>query len=162
MPLDRAFSLSGVDKVVAGSISAGTVRMGDTLCLAHARDRILRVRSLQTHGSTIDVVGGGHRCSNGLPGLAREDVQRGQNDDRRVFAAAGLETTTTARPTRPAQVGHMKPGCRRSLAIREAFFSDSIQDLKFELGSVPPPPLALQKAAPAILTISRHPLPQGI
>lgn len=78
MPLDRAFTLSGVGTVVAGSITTGTVHVGDTLCLAHAPDKPLRVRSLQSHGSNVDSASAGQRCAIGLAGLARDDVQRGQ------------------------------------------------------------------------------------
>ncbi len=77
MPLDRVFSLAGVGTVVAGSIAAGRVRLGDALCLAHAPERPLRVRSLQSHGSELAQASAGERCAIGLAGLAREDVQRG-------------------------------------------------------------------------------------
>jgi selenocysteine-specific elongation factor len=78
LPLDRVFSLAGVGTVVAGSIAAGDVCVGDLLCLAHAPGRLLRVRSLQTHGTETARAARGQRCAVGLAGVAREDVERGQ------------------------------------------------------------------------------------
>ncbi|NML46617.1 selenocysteine-specific translation elongation factor [Ramlibacter sp. G-1-2-2] len=78
MPLDRVFTLPGTGTVVAGSIAAGSVRVGDALCLAHAPQQPLRVRSLQSHGVELQEAQAGQRCAVGLAGLAREDAQRGQ------------------------------------------------------------------------------------
>src|SRR5690606_22520559 len=77
MPLDRVFSVDGIGTVVAGSIAAGGVRVGDTLALAHEPGRTLRVRSLQSHGDTVATARLGQRCAIGLAGLAREQVERG-------------------------------------------------------------------------------------
>ncbi|MFA7503947.1 MAG: selenocysteine-specific translation elongation factor [Burkholderiaceae bacterium] len=77
MPLDRVFSVDGIGTVVAGGIAAGSVRVGDSLALAHEPGRALRVRSLQRHGETVASAGPGQRCAIGLAGLARERVERG-------------------------------------------------------------------------------------
>ena len=77
MGLDRVFTLDGVGTVVAGSIAAGSVRIGDALCLAHAPDRSYRVRSLHTHGAAVDAAHAGQRCAVGLAGLERGAVERG-------------------------------------------------------------------------------------
>lgn len=77
MPLDRAFTVDGIGTVVAGSIAAGTVRVGDVLALAHDPGHGLRVRSLQSHGVAVESAGPGQRCAVGLVGLARERVERG-------------------------------------------------------------------------------------
>src|SRR5690606_27948130 len=77
MPLDRAFTVDGIGTVVAGSIAAGTVRVGDVLALAHDPGHGLRVRSLQAHGVAVESAGPGQRCAVGLVGLARERVERG-------------------------------------------------------------------------------------
>lgn len=77
MPLDRVFTVAGIGTVVAGSIAGGCVCVGDVLALAHAPDRPLRVRSLQSHGAAVGEAGPGQRCAIGLAGLARENVERG-------------------------------------------------------------------------------------
>jgi len=78
MGLDRVFTLSGIGTVVAGSIGAGTVRLGDALCLAHDPAHTWRVRSLQSHGLTVQEAHAGQRCAIGLAGLERGKVERGQ------------------------------------------------------------------------------------
>lgn len=78
MGLDRAFTLDGVGTVVAGSIAAGTVRIGDTLCLAHAPEKPYRVRSLHVHNQNVESAHAGQRCAVGLAGLERSAVERGQ------------------------------------------------------------------------------------
>jgi len=78
MGLDRAFTLDGVGTVVAGSVSAGSVGIGDSLCLAAAPERDYRVRSLQVHSRAAQEAHAGQRCAVGLAGLERSDDLRGQ------------------------------------------------------------------------------------
>lgn len=78
MGLDRAFTLDGVGTVVAGSIAAGGVAIGDTLSLAGAPDRGYRVRSLHVHNRGAETARAGQRCAVGLAGLERSDDLRGQ------------------------------------------------------------------------------------
>jgi selenocysteine-specific elongation factor len=78
MGLDRVFTLDGVGTVVAGSIAAGAVRIGDALCLAHAPDTTYRVRSLHVHNRAVETATAGQRCAVGLAGLERSAVERGQ------------------------------------------------------------------------------------
>jgi selenocysteine-specific elongation factor len=78
MGLDRAFTLDGVGTVVAGSVSAGAVAIGDALCLASTPDATYRVRSLQVHSRAAQTAEAGQRCAVGLAGLERTDELRGQ------------------------------------------------------------------------------------
>jgi selenocysteine-specific elongation factor len=78
MGLDRAFTLDGIGTVVAGSIAAGTLRVGDQLCLAHAPDKPYRVRSLHSHNQSVMSATAGQRCAVGLAGLERSEALRGQ------------------------------------------------------------------------------------
>ena len=78
MGLDRAFTLDGVGTVVAGSIAAGRVAIGDALALAMAPERSYRVRSLHVHNRGADAADAGQRCAVGLAGLERSDDLRGQ------------------------------------------------------------------------------------
>jgi len=123
MPLDRVFSLAGVGTVVAGSITAGSVRVGDALCLAHAPDRLLRVRSLQSHGSEITQAHAGQRCAIGLAGLAREDAQRGQVLCTPGIAQAGTRldgwlqvAATEGVPLRSGTLVHLHLGTQDCMA----------------------------------------------
>ena len=78
MGLDRAFTLDGVGTVVAGSVSAGGVAIGDALSLASTPDDTYRVRSLQVHSRAAQAAQAGQRCAVGLAGLERTDELRGQ------------------------------------------------------------------------------------
>ena len=78
MGLDRAFTLDGVGTVVAGSVSAGGVTIGDALSLAASPDDSYRVRSLQVHSRAAQAAQAGQRCAVGLAGLERTDELRGQ------------------------------------------------------------------------------------
>ena len=78
MGLDRAFTLDGVGTVVAGSVSAGHVAIGDGPCLAGSPDKDYRVRSLQVHSRAAQEAHAGQRCAVGLAGLERTDDLRGQ------------------------------------------------------------------------------------
>jgi len=78
MGLDRAFTLDGVGTVVAGSVSAGKVAIGDGLSLAGAPGKEYRVRSLQVHSRAAQAAHAGQRCAVGLAGLERSDELRGQ------------------------------------------------------------------------------------
>ena len=78
MGLDRAFTLDGIGTVVAGSIQAGEVKVGDSLALAHEPQRTYRVRSLQVHGQAVEKAQAGERCAIALAGLEKGQCERGQ------------------------------------------------------------------------------------
>ena len=77
MGLDRVFTLDGIGTVVAGSVTAGSVQVGETLCLSHNPRTVYRVRSVQRHNQAVDLASRGQRCSIGLVGLDRNHVERG-------------------------------------------------------------------------------------
>lgn len=77
MGLDRVFTLDGIGTVVAGSVSAGRVAVGDSLCLAHDPATSYRVRSLHSHNQSVPSAQAGQRCAIGLVGLERSRVERG-------------------------------------------------------------------------------------
>lgn len=77
MGLDRVFTLDGIGTVVAGSIAAGQVSVGDSLCLAHEPATLYRVRSLHSHNQSVQTAQAGQRCAVGLVGLERAQVERG-------------------------------------------------------------------------------------
>ncbi len=62
---DRSFEVRGAGRVVTGTLSAGTVRVGDELLVGTRR---ARVRGLQTLGRTVDVVVGPARVAVNLGG----------------------------------------------------------------------------------------------
>ncbi|MET0310557.1 MAG: selenocysteine-specific translation elongation factor [Burkholderiaceae bacterium] len=123
MGLDRVFSLGGVGTVVAGTIAAGSVRIGDSLCLAHAPGRALRVRSLQAHGRAVEEAIAGQRCAIGLAGLERSEVERGQVlcDPEVASASTRIDAWLRVAPTedgafRSGTLVHVHAGTQERMA----------------------------------------------
>ncbi|HLJ92735.1 MAG TPA: selenocysteine-specific translation elongation factor [Gemmataceae bacterium] len=77
MAIDRSFIVQGHGTVVTGSVTAGSLRVGDDVEWLPRRERV-RVRSLQNHDTAIDEVHRGMRAAINLAGVSHEDVIRGQ------------------------------------------------------------------------------------
>ena len=76
--VDRAFSVSGAGTVVTGTLTAGTLRVGDTLTLlGHDGARPVTVRSVQSHNDSVPEIGPTHRVAVNLRGISAQDVHRG-------------------------------------------------------------------------------------
>jgi selenocysteine-specific elongation factor len=77
MAIDRSFIVQGHGTVVTGSVTAGTLRVGDEVEWLPKRERV-RVRSLQNHDQPVEEVHRGMRAAINLAGVPHEDVIRGQ------------------------------------------------------------------------------------
>ncbi len=77
LAIDRAFVVQGHGTVVTGSVTSGSVRVGDELEWQPRGERV-RVRSLQNHDRAVEEVHRGQRAAINLPGVRHEDVIRGQ------------------------------------------------------------------------------------
>jgi selenocysteine-specific elongation factor len=86
--VDRAFAAKGAGTVVTGTLTGGSLRVGDELVIAGAK---VRVRALQSHGESLDVAPPGRRVAVNLSGVAHHDVRRG---DALVRAAQWHDTAT--------------------------------------------------------------------
>jgi len=76
MTVDRVFTVQGRGTVVTGSALHGSVRTGDTLHVWPA-DETCRVRDLQAHGASHELLGRGQRCAINLSGIDKEQLERG-------------------------------------------------------------------------------------
>ncbi|MBQ3060486.1 MAG: selenocysteine-specific translation elongation factor [Desulfovibrio sp.] len=76
LPVDRVFSMKGHGTVVTGTVIAGTVESGTELCCMPS-GRPCRVRGLQRHSETVQVLEAGQRCAVNIQGLDVADVERG-------------------------------------------------------------------------------------
>src|SRR5437764_11157178 len=83
MAIDRSFIVQGHGTVVTGSVTSGSVRVGDEVEWLPRGEKV-RVRSLQNHDRPVDEVHRGQRAALNLAGVHHEDVIRGQE-----VAAAG-------------------------------------------------------------------------
>jgi selenocysteine-specific elongation factor len=77
MPIDRSFIVQGHGTVVTGSVTSGSLRVGDEVEWLPSGQRV-RVRSLQNHDQTVDEVHRGQRAAINLAGVHHEQVIRGQ------------------------------------------------------------------------------------
>ncbi len=76
--VDRAFAAAGAGTVVTGTLTGGTLTVGDELVVARARDeQPVRVRSLQSLNVAHDVIGPGNRVAVNLVGVHHDEVRRG-------------------------------------------------------------------------------------
>jgi selenocysteine-specific elongation factor len=77
MAIDRSFIVQGHGTVVTGSVTAGSVRVGDEVEWLPRGEKV-RIRSLQNHDRPVEEVHRGMRAAINLAGVHHEDVIRGQ------------------------------------------------------------------------------------
>ena len=76
--VDRSFSVSGAGTVITGTLSVGTLRVGDALERRGAGPaRQVRVRSLQSCGEAVDEIGPVSRAAVNLRGVDADALTRG-------------------------------------------------------------------------------------
>src|SRR5438067_4077088 len=79
IPIDRAFSLSGIGLVVTGTVAAGEVAPGDHLVLS-PRGIEVRVRGIHAHNRPIEKASAGERCALNLAGSFPEGGEPRRGD----------------------------------------------------------------------------------
>jgi selenocysteine-specific elongation factor len=77
LAIDRSFVVQGHGTVVTGSVTSGTLKVGDEVEWQPRGQRV-RVRSLQNHDRGVDEVHRGQRAAINLAGVDHGDVIRGQ------------------------------------------------------------------------------------
>lgn len=76
LPVDRAFVLTGFGAVVTGTLSGGTLSVGDPIELQPS-GRLGRVRGLQSYKRDVKTALPGSRVAVNISGLNRNEIQRG-------------------------------------------------------------------------------------
>ena len=76
LPIDRAFTMTGFGTVVTGTLTDGTLHVGDEIEIVPSGARG-RIRGLQTHRRSIDAARPGSRVAANLTGIDREALERG-------------------------------------------------------------------------------------
>lgn len=74
--VDRVFAAKGSGTVVTGTSADGEFRVGETMIVGPDR-RECRIRSIQTHGRSVDAIGPGHRVALNLTGVDHTELVRG-------------------------------------------------------------------------------------
>ena len=76
LPIDRVFVLSGFGTVVTGTLSGGTLSVGDAVAVQPG-DKAGRVRGLQSYKREVETALPGSRVAVNVAGINSGDIQRG-------------------------------------------------------------------------------------
>src|SRR5690606_17948385 len=88
LPVDRLFTVSGFGTIVTGTLTGGSLRVGQEVRIEPG-GRESRIRSLQSHKQQVEEAHPGSRVAVNLTGLSVEDVHRGD-----VLTRPGVITPT--------------------------------------------------------------------
>ncbi|MGH2545263.1 MAG: selenocysteine-specific translation elongation factor [Actinomycetota bacterium] len=109
--IDRSFTIRGAGTVVTGTLTGGTLTVGDEV-VVHPDGVTARIRSLQTHRRPVEVAEPVSRVAANLAATSREEVVRGD-----VLARPGQWRPTSAIEVRLLPVRSLE----RPLTARGAF-----------------------------------------
>ncbi|MGI9013111.1 MAG: selenocysteine-specific translation elongation factor [Phycisphaerales bacterium] len=76
LAVDRAFAGQGVGTIVTGTVTSGSLGVDDRIEWLPRRE-IVRIRSMQTHGQSVDRIQRGQRAAINLLGVHHADIRRG-------------------------------------------------------------------------------------
>lgn len=74
--IDRVFAMRGSGTVVTGTLADGAVSIGDEL-LVLPENKPVKVRAIQIHGKSVDILEPGQRCALNLSGIDHHQLNRG-------------------------------------------------------------------------------------
>ena len=77
LPMDRVFTMKGFGTVVTGTLSSGTVNLGEELAVLPT-NITGKVRGLQVHSEAMEQALAGQRTAVNLGGVDRKEVARGE------------------------------------------------------------------------------------
>jgi len=77
LPVDRVFTVAGFGTVVTGTLTGGTLSVGQEVELLPSGRRA-RIRGLQTHKDKIEQAMPGSRVAINLSGIGKEEIARGE------------------------------------------------------------------------------------
>ena len=123
LPLDRAFTLRGFGTVVTGTLHSGSLRAGSTL-QQQPQGRLVRVRTLQVHGKSVETAHAPCRAALNLAGVELTQIARGDTliDPHTLTPSHTIDVELTMLRGAPA----LKHGARLQV---HAFTSDTLAKL---------------------------------
>ncbi len=76
LPVDRVFAMKGFGAVVTGTSISGRIAVGEELQI-YPTSKTAKVRGIQVHSQSVDMVEAGHRTAINLQGVETLDIARG-------------------------------------------------------------------------------------
>ena len=76
LPVDRVFTMKGYGTVVTGTMISGNIGVGDDVEV-FSSGKTAKVRSLQSHGETVETAYAGRRTAVNLQGLEVAQIDKG-------------------------------------------------------------------------------------
>jgi len=76
LPVDRVFSMKGFGTVITGTLTSGSINVGDDI-MVYPKQIVSKIRGLQVHSSGVEKAGPGTRTAINFQGLDKESVSRG-------------------------------------------------------------------------------------
>lgn len=109
MAIDRVFTIEGHGTVVTGSVSSGSVSVGDKLVIQPGGLEV-RVREIQNHEQTVQTIARGQRSAINLGGVHHDEIRRGQElaavghlKPARIVSTSIVTLKTCSRPLKDRQ-----------------------------------------------------------
>lgn len=119
LPVDRVFTMSGFGTVVTGTLSDGSISVGDEVDIQPSGRRA-RIRGMQTHKAAVDVAQPGSRVAINLTGVNKDEVGRGD-----VIAHPGTVSGTTLLDVHFRHLAGMSRPLRHNTQVK--FFSGAAE-----------------------------------
>lgn len=109
LPIDRVFTMKGHGTVVTGTLISGQFSVGDDIIIYPAMTET-KVRSLQSHGGSVETAPAGRRTAVNLHGVEVEDIERGEVLGRpnTLFPSTVWDVEITCLPSSPRSLKHRK------------------------------------------------------
>jgi selenocysteine-specific elongation factor len=151
LPIDRVFTVKGHGAVVTGSLTGGSVKVGDEAVVLPGGIKA-RVKAVHVHDQTVDEAHPGSRTALNLTGVKAEDLERGM-----LAAQPGQASESTVIDLkvewrdRPKHGSRVRAAIGAADAVGKAFLNDADESL---LQVVFEHPVASAKGMPVI--IRRH------
>ncbi len=76
LPIDRVFTMKGFGTVITGTLTSGTVTVGDPVMLYPSHETS-KVRGIQVHSESVNEAHAGQRTAINFQGLSKEAANRG-------------------------------------------------------------------------------------
>jgi selenocysteine-specific elongation factor len=107
LPIDRVFGQRGFGTVVTGTSYQGSISVGDEVAIMPS-GIVGKVRSLQTHGASINAVPAGQRVAVNLSSVSQEQLERGDAVCAKgaFIATDCMDTWLDVLPSAPQGVTH--------------------------------------------------------